>query len=148
MFALDIKLFRDTGRLWAQVLAISLVIGGGVATLVLAVGSHRSLEETRIAYYERYAFADVFAPVKRAPKALVDQIAQIPGVATVDARIAKLALLDIPGFSEPASGQFVSLPDGSEPLLTERANLTRRDAGYYNGRRNTGRTTVTVGSRH
>src|SRR5437762_7323446 len=117
MFALDIKLFRDTGRLWAQVLAISLVIGGGVATLVLAVGSHRSLEETRIAYYERYAFADVFAPVKRAPKALVDQIAQIPGVATVDARIAKLALLDIPGFSEPASGQFVSLPDGSEPLL-------------------------------
>ena len=45
--ALDIKLFRDVRRLWAQVLAIALVVGGGVATLVLAVGSHRSLEETR-----------------------------------------------------------------------------------------------------
>ena len=74
MSALDIKLFRDARRLWAQVLAIALVIGGGVATLILAVGSHRSLGETRIAYYERYAFADVFALAKRAPKALVVQI--------------------------------------------------------------------------
>ena len=57
MSALDIKLFRDARRSWAQVLAIALVIGGGVATLILAVGSHRSLDETRIAYYERYAFA-------------------------------------------------------------------------------------------
>ncbi|OAE99897.1 peptide ABC transporter permease [Bradyrhizobium centrolobii] len=117
MSALDIKLFRDVRRLWAQVLAIALVIGGGVATLVLAVGSHRALEETRIAYYERYAFADVFAMVKRAPKALAGQIAQIPGVAAVDVRIAKLALLDVPGFAEPATGQFVSLPDVGEPLL-------------------------------
>ena len=76
MTALDIKLLRDVRRLWAQVLAIALVVGGGVATLVLAVGSHRSLEETRIAYYERYGFADVFAQVKRAPKALADRIAR------------------------------------------------------------------------
>ena len=117
MSALDIKLFRDVRRLGAQVLAIALVIGGGVATLILAVGSHRSLDETRIAYYERYSFADVFALAKRAPKALVDQIAQIPGVMAVDARIARLALLDVPGFSEPASAQFVSLPDTGEPVL-------------------------------
>ena len=117
MPVLDIKLLRDIRRLWAQVLAIAVVIGGGVATIVLAVGSHRSLEETRIAYYERYAFADVFAAAKRAPKALVGEIAKIPGVAAVDARIAKPALLDIPGFAAPATGQFVSLPDIGEPLL-------------------------------
>jgi putative ABC transport system permease protein len=58
---LDKKLLRDVARLWAQALAISLVIAGGVATLVMAVGSFRSLDETRIAYYERYRFADVFA---------------------------------------------------------------------------------------
>ena len=49
MTALDIKLLRDVRRLWAQVLAIALVVGGGVATMVLAAGSHRSLEETRAA---------------------------------------------------------------------------------------------------
>lgn len=117
MTALDIKLFRDVTRLWAQVLAIALVIGGGVATLVLAVGSHRSLEETRTAYYERYGFVDVFAQVKRAPKALANRIAEIPGVAVVDTRISKLALLNIPGFAEPASAQFMLLPDTGEPML-------------------------------
>jgi len=117
MPVLDIKLLRDLRRLWAQALAISLVIAGGVATLVMAVGSHRSLDQTRAAYYERYAFADVFAVVRRAPKTLVSQIAEIPGVAAVDARIAKLALLDIPNLREPASGQFISLPDIGEPAL-------------------------------
>lgn len=117
MRALDIKLLRDLRRMWAQALAIALVIAGGVATLVMAVGSYRSLHDTRIAYYERHQFADVFATVRRAPKTLVDRIAEIPGVAAVDARIAKLALLDIPNFREPATGQFISLPERGEPAL-------------------------------
>lgn len=117
MRTLDIKLFRDLVRLWAQGLAIALVIAGGVATLILAVGSYRSLDETRAAYYERYRFADVFAAARRAPRILVDQIAEIPGVAGVDARIVKLALLDIPNYSEPATGQVISLPEIAEPAL-------------------------------
>ncbi|RWK89793.1 MAG: ABC transporter permease, partial [Mesorhizobium sp.] len=117
MRTLDIKLFRDLVRLWAQALAIALVIAGGVSTVVLAVGSLRSLEETRIAYYERHQFADVFALVRRAPKTLLTQIAEIPGVAAVQGRIAKLALLDIPQFSEPATGLFISLPEDRQPAL-------------------------------
>ena len=119
MRALDLKLVRDLVRLWAQALAIALVIAGGVATFVMAVGSYRSLDETRSAYYERFRFADVFALVKRAPKSLVDRIAEIPGVAAIDVRIAKLALLDIPNFREPATGQFISLPEGRQPALNQ-----------------------------
>src|SRR6266498_4791342 len=89
MRVLDIKLYRDLVRLWAQALAIAMVIGGGVATLIMAVGAARSLDETRIAYYERNRFADVFAIVRRAPKTLADRIAEIPGVAAVETRIAK-----------------------------------------------------------
>ncbi len=117
MAVLDLKLMRDVKRLWAQALAIALVVAGGVATLVLAVGSYRSLDETRNAYYERYRFADVFALVKRAPKTLLTAIREIPGVAAVDARIAKLALLDIPNFREPATAQFISLAESGEPDL-------------------------------
>jgi putative ABC transport system permease protein len=117
MRALDIKLFRDLKHLWAQALAIALVIAGGAAALVAVVGSIRSLEETRDVYYERYQFADVFAQVKRAPKKLLDQIAEIPGVAAVEARIAKLALVDILDSREPVTAQFISLPDGSEQHL-------------------------------
>ena len=116
---LDIKLLRDLLRIWAQALAIALVIAGGVATLILAVGSYRSLDETRAAYYERYRFADVFAVVSRAPKTVVDQILEIPGVAAAEARIAKLALLDIPNYLEPATAQVISLPDIGEPRTLE-----------------------------
>jgi len=117
MNALDVKLMRDLKRLWAQAVAISLVVAGGVATVVLAVGSHHSLEETRIAYYERYGFADVFAQVRRAPNTLIREIEEIPGVASVEPRIAQLALLDIPNFREPATGEFISLPDKREQVL-------------------------------
>lgn len=117
MSALDAKLLRDLMRLWAQVIAIALVVGGGFTTLVAATGSFRSLDETRAAYYERHQFADVFASVRRAPKSLVPRIEEIPGVAAVEVRISELALLDIPGFREPATGRFISLPDAGEPLL-------------------------------
>jgi putative ABC transport system permease protein len=115
--ALDIKLRRDLERLWAQALAVAIVVAGGFATIILAVGSYRSLEETRVAYYERHQFADVFATVRRAPASLVGRIAQIPGVMDVEARIEKLALLDIPNVREPATGRFISLPGSGEPDL-------------------------------
>jgi putative ABC transport system permease protein len=117
MRALDVKLVRDLRRLWAQALAIVLVVAGGAAALVAVVGSIRSLEETRDIYYQRYRFADVFAQVKRAPKILADQIAAIPGVALVDVRISRLALLDLPDSREPVTAQFISLPDGFEQHL-------------------------------
>lgn len=117
MRVLDRKVLRDVRRLWAQALAIALVVAGAVSTLVLAAGSYVSLDETRIAYYERYGFADVFASVKRAPKTLLPQIAEIPGVAVAEARVAQLALLDIPDFREPATGEFISLPQGGQPML-------------------------------
>jgi putative ABC transport system permease protein len=81
MRMLDRKLLRDLRRMWAQALAIALVMASGVATYVLASGAYRSLDETRSAYYLRYRFADVFAEVKRAPKSVADQILTIPGVA-------------------------------------------------------------------
>ena len=78
--ALNKKLIRDLWMVRGQALAIALVIAGGVATQVMAVGMLYSLTETRDAYYQRYRFADVFAPVTRAPAALVDDIARLPGV--------------------------------------------------------------------
>jgi putative ABC transport system permease protein len=110
MGVLDIKLFRDLIRLWAQALAVALVMACGVATLILAVGVHRSLEETRATYYERYRFGDMFASAVRAPKSLAATIAEIDGVAANEPRIVQPVLLDIEGLREPATGQLISLP--------------------------------------
>jgi putative ABC transport system permease protein len=117
MRMLDRKLVRDLRRMWAQALAIALVMASGVATFILASGAYHSLDETRSAYYLRYRFADVFAQVRRAPKSVLEQILAIPGVAAAEPRITRLALLDVEGLTEPATGQAVSVPDWTEPRL-------------------------------
>jgi len=117
MGALDRKLLRDLLGMWTQAIAISLVIAAGVATLILAVGAYRSLDETRAAYYERYRFAHVFATATRAPRGLMKQIIELPGVSSAEARITKTALLDIEGFTEPATGLVISLPASGAPVL-------------------------------
>ncbi|MCR9255245.1 MAG: FtsX-like permease family protein [Alphaproteobacteria bacterium] len=119
MSALDRKVLRDLARLWAQGLAIAMVLAAGVATLVLGIGAQNSLSETRAAYYERYRFADVFAGAKRAPEEVADRLAAIPGVAAVHTRIKEVALLDIPDQSEPATGVFLSLPVTGRPRLND-----------------------------
>lgn len=117
MSALHIKLLRDLVRLWPQALAIALVLAAGAATLILGIGAYQSLSETRTAYYERNRFADVFADLTRAPKIVEDEVARIPGVASVETRIAKVALLDLPTVPEPASAMFVSIPEFQEQKL-------------------------------
>jgi putative ABC transport system permease protein len=119
MRALDRKLLRDLLRLRGQLLAIALVMAVGVAAVVMALGTLRSLEETRAAYYERHRFADVFAEVKRAPNELADRITSLPGVAAVETRISHYVLLDIEGMVEPASARLLSLPKhGAQRLNT------------------------------
>ena len=117
MSALNLKLLRDIRRLWAQTLAIALVMAAGVATLVIGDGAYRSLYETRAAFYDQGGFADVFAQARRAPEGLSRDIAAIPGVAVAETRIVQGALLDLPGLPEPASAVVVSIPDGRQPRL-------------------------------
>ncbi len=113
--ALDRKALRDLARLWAQVLAIALVLACGVMAIVLAVGAYRSLDETRQTYYDRYRFGHVFAQVVRAPRNLGSQIGAIDGVGAVALRIVKPAIVDIEGMDIPASGLAVSIPVDGEP---------------------------------
>jgi putative ABC transport system permease protein len=114
---LDRKLARDLWRLRGQVLAIGLVIASGVAVLVMSLSALEALRETGSAYYERYRFAHVFAHVERAPLTLLPRLRAIPGVQTVELRVVRSAVLDVPGFAEPIVGQLVSTPEGGEPLL-------------------------------
>lgn len=121
MRALHRKLLRDLWHLRGQVLAIALVIAGGVALFVLMFGTLQSLEATRDAYYERYRFAEVFAQAKRVPQSLAARIAEIPGVQTVETRVVADVTLDLPGMVEPAVGRLLSQPVQEEPRLNRLA---------------------------
>lgn len=109
--ALDRKLLRDLWHIKGQALAIALVIACGVGMYVMSNGMLQSLEETRRAYYERYRFADVIAPVKRAPESIINSIAALPGVRRAEGRIRVGAVLDVAGASAPVTGVLISLPE-------------------------------------
>ncbi|WP_395339412.1 ABC transporter permease [Ningiella sp. W23] len=124
--AIDKKLFRDLWRLRGQVLAIALVIGSGVATLVMSLSTVDALRDTTEAYYERYKFADVFAYATRAPERLAKSLSEIPGVQTVDTRITEYVTVDIADFAEPVVGQLLSIPENNQPLLNQLVLRTGR----------------------
>jgi putative ABC transport system permease protein len=130
--ALDRKLVRDLKHVWGQALAIAIVIASGVAVLVMSLSTIEALRDTAELYYERYAFADVFASAVRAPERVARKIAELPGVEAVEARIARHASLDIEGFAEPVIGRLTSIPEAREPTLNK---LVLRSGTWVDARR-------------
>jgi putative ABC transport system permease protein len=114
---LDRKVLRDLWRMRSQAFAIALVIAAGVGMVVMSLGMMRSLDATREAYYDRYRFADIFAPAKRIPHSVLNEIKSLPGVSLVDGRITAGATLDIAGIAEPITSRIHSIPQSGEPRL-------------------------------
>lgn len=116
---LDRKLLRDLSRIKGQAAAIGLVIALGVLMMVMMKGLVNTLDQTRLAYYDRYRLAEVFAPVTRAPDRMLERLVAIPGVAAVEGRVSGNALIDIGAAELPVRAQALSLPDTGAPRLND-----------------------------
>jgi putative ABC transport system permease protein len=117
MRALTRKLQRDAWHYRSQIGAIALVMASGVALFTSMRSMHGYLRDRQASYYADYHFADVFAQVKRAPSAVAGQLRVIPGVEAVETRVVSLAVLDVPGLAEPATGWLVSIPETPRSML-------------------------------
>ena len=131
--SLQKKLWRELWHMRGQVLAIMLVIVGGVGVCVMSLSTYDSLLTTRDNYYQDYNFGDVFATVKRAPQSLLHRINALPGVAYAETRIVAQLNLQVPGFDDPVAGLLTSIPDHQAPginqlhLVAGRLPDSRRD---------------------
>lgn len=117
--SLNRKLLRDLWQMKAQALAIAMVVASGVAMFVMYLSNFSSLRATQRSYYEQQRFADVFASLRRAPLALATEVAAIPGVSAVEARVVANVTLDLDGMTEPASGRLVSIPATRRPRVND-----------------------------
>ena len=117
MRALHRKLWRDLAQLRGQVLAIALVMVGGIGMMVMALTNYQALSNTRALFYSEYRFAEVFAQVKRAPLPLLAAVRAVPGVREAETRVVAAVNLEVAGFDEPVTGQMVSLPGPNDPGL-------------------------------
>lgn len=124
---LDLKLVRDLWRIRGQAAAIMFVIAAGIALFVMSDGMLASLDQTMRAYYERQHFADVFAPVKRAPNYLLEDIRNLPGVSQAEGRVAGGAIIDLPDVDMPITAQVLSAPENPPASLNLLYLVSGRD---------------------
>jgi putative ABC transport system permease protein len=117
--ALDRKLLRDLWQMKSQAAAILLIVAAGAATFLAMQSTHGSLSRSLTTYYERSRFAQVWDGVERAPDAMAERVAAIPGVAAVATRVVTDVVLDVRGMSEPAVGRLISIPDRQDATLSE-----------------------------
>lgn len=127
MKTLDRKLLRDLWQMKSQAFTIALVVAAGIGAFVAELTTHDSLQWSRASYYEEARFAQVFADVKRAPRAVERQIAALPGVAEVETTVVFDVTLDIPEVAEPVIGRIIGLPDSGQPHLNR---LTLRQGRF------------------
>ena len=121
MRALDLKLLRDLWHLRGQALAISLVLAAATATMVMSLGVHRSLSETRDTYYARNHFADIFVSMTRAPRSIVARLAAVPGVRRAEGTIQQYATLDFPDRVVPVRALLNSVAERDGNQLNQLA---------------------------
>jgi putative ABC transport system permease protein len=131
--ALDRKLLRDGWTLRGQVIACALVVACGVAAFITLYSTYTSLIRAKDAFYADYRFAQVFAPLKRAPLAVAARLRAVPGVAQLQTRIAVGVSLDVPGLGDPARGQMVSLEREGDPRAGAALNLLHLRSGRLPG---------------
>jgi putative ABC transport system permease protein len=104
------KLLHDLSGHLAQYLAIAMVITIGVATQVASGGLLVSLRNARDDFYLEHRFADLFAPLKRAPDSEIAAISALPGVHFVEPRTRTAGIISDPRLTEPGSVLLVSWP--------------------------------------
>jgi putative ABC transport system permease protein len=116
---LDRKLLRDLTRMRAQAVAVSGVLACGVALFVMATGMYDTLERARDSYYDSARMADLAASVVRAPDPVANDLAALPGINALEARVSGVGLLDLAGKSDPVSARLVSLPPDRKPRVND-----------------------------
>lgn len=120
MRALDRKLLRELRHMWSQALTIALVVGAGVAGFIMSFSAYDSLSWSRDRYYAEDRFADVFASLKRAPRALLPQLQQVSGVAQAEVTIEQVVQVDVPGRDgqgDAAMGRLIGIDVRALPQI-------------------------------
>lgn len=117
MTALDRKLLRDLKLLWSQALTLALVVAAAVAGFMTTYSAYDSLQYSRDRFYTDGQFADVFADLKRAPNRIMQQLADVPGVASLETTVVRDVQVSIPGVRDPIIGKLIGLDPKHPPQI-------------------------------
>ena len=126
------KLLRDLHRSRGLLLAITSIIAVGIMCFVSLFSAYNNLQGAKEAYYRQCRMADFWITLKKAPRADLSKLLDIPGVTEIHPRIQFYATVDIEGNAEAVNGLVLSLPDRPEKVIND---IVLKQAGYFTNRR-------------
>lgn len=94
-----------------MLLTIVAIIAVGTGSFIGFGSAQRILIASQSAYYREYRFADFWMDVKKAPLSVVERVTELPGIATLEPRIAFDVIVDVPGVVQPLTGRLLSAPE-------------------------------------
>ncbi len=110
MRALHRKLIRDLLGSAGTLLSVVAIIAIGTGSFIGLGSAQRILEASQAAYYREHRFADFWVDVKKAPLSVVERIAELPEITSLDARVVFDVILDVEGEVRPLTGRLISTP--------------------------------------
>ena len=128
---LALKVLRDLRASLAQSVALAVIVALGVASFIALAGAYRDLGTSYNRTYEALHFADVTLGVSSAPGSVVDDLAQLDGVAAVTGRLVVDTGLELPAGAdrpnaEEIRARLIGLPAGQHPAVNDVSILSGR----------------------
>ncbi len=111
MSVLDRKLRRELLAQRGLLVSITAIVALGVACFVSMCASYLNLLAERDGYYRDGRMAHFWIDMVRMPRADIDRLAHMPGIARMQMRITYPVTIELEGVVEPMSGRVLSLPD-------------------------------------
>lgn len=108
------KLLRDLWGMRGPAATIALVVALGITGLMGFLGLHRDLLSSRDRYYRSNAYADLELTLRRAPRAALEPLVDLPGVEAIEGRISERVSLEFPDQVRRIAGRMISLPEAGE----------------------------------
>lgn len=120
MKGLQHKLFRDLARSKMTFLALTAVIGLGVAFFNAGSLGYYNLKHSYDYSYQTLAFADFTVKVVKAPVEAIESLKSIPGVKAVSGRVNSDIPLTIPGNeAKTLLARVITMPSDSHPSVDD-----------------------------
>ncbi len=113
MHTLNIKLWRDVRRQWAQFAAVTVVIMLGVGFFAASYDAYANLQKSYDQVWDELAFADLFVTIGDTT-AFADAARSDPAVAAVETRTVADVPFQLPDGTKLA-GRVVGVRDGAQP---------------------------------
>lgn len=128
MGVLNRKLLRDVRGSLGVLATVVVIIAAGTGSFIAMGSAQRILIASQKSYYARYRFADFWVDVKKAPLSAVEPLADLEGIAEIEARIVFDVILDLPGVAQPLTGRLISTPPRGLDRVLNGVHLVRGSA--------------------